>query len=97
MKDNSPNTIKPEECSFCDFETTELDEFDAYGRTPGLGPGSPAEEKEWAWFCYVCQGTPVSNSFLYPRQYSEDVKIIGAALNYNTNLILTELKKRQNL
>lgn len=88
-----PHTQKSEECDCCGFPTPELEEVDAYGRTPGHGPFTPDDEKQWAWLCHVCRNTHVGNIYRYPRNYQSGDFIIGSAINYGTNLILDEIRK----
>ena len=37
-----------------------LVETDAYARTRGHGPFTPDNEKQWAWLCAICRGTPAA-------------------------------------
>ena len=83
---------KSEQCDYCDFATDELTEIKAYARLDGAGLGTSDDKVPWVWLCGVCQGTLVTNSFLYPRNYSDDVHVIGQAINLNTNLILQAIK-----
>lgn len=60
---------KTEECECCGWETPDLEEVDCYARTPGAGPFSPDDQKEFAWMCKVCRSTMAGNSYQFPRQY----------------------------
>lgn len=84
---------KPEECDSCGFGTAELHVVDAYARTPGHGPFTPAEQKQWTWQCTLCYSTMVGNAYRYPRQYEESVREIGAILNFGFNTVLVAIKE----
>lgn len=82
---------QPEECECCQWKTTELVKCDAYARTHGHGPFTPAEDKQWAWLCLVCRSTFAGNTYLYPRNYSYDTHVIGATVCWGINAILDAL------
>ncbi len=87
---SSYDDSNPEECEFCAWETTALTKTDAYARTPGQGPFTPDEEKEWAWLCDVCRSTPAGNAHLYPRQRQladiEVLQTVAWGINYIASL-----------
>lgn len=86
------HTDKPDECESCLWETKDLTETDAYARTPGHGPFTPDDQKEWAWLCNVCRSTLAGNAHLYPRQYEHaDVMSVVA---WGINRILAEIASR---
>jgi hypothetical protein len=83
---------QPPECDCCGFPTAKLTKCDAYARTLGHGPFTPAEDKEWAWLCQVCRSTHVGNMYLYPRNYDHGTALIGRTINYGINAILAAIK-----
>jgi len=83
---------KSEECDCCGWKTEALTQTDAFARTQGHGPGTPREEKEWAWLCEVCRSTMAGNSYLYPRQYPDATVL--QMLAWQTNYLASLIKER---
>ncbi len=84
---------KPEECGNCGWATDQLSEVNAYARNPDHGPFTPDDQTTWAWLCDVCLSTPAGNAYLYPQQYSGDVQVLGATLNWGINAVLAAIKE----
>lgn len=69
------------------FKTDRLTKTDAYARTPGHGPFTPNEDKEWAWLCDVCRSTMAGNTYLYPRNYEHGTALVMQMLAWGINEI----------
>jgi hypothetical protein len=71
------------------FTTADLTEIDAYARTPGHGPLTPDDQKEWAWLCQVCRSTLAGNAYLYPGQYQNQplFALVAWGINHIASLI----------
>lgn len=85
---------KTDECESCGFETDELEEVNAYARTQGAGPFTPADEHQWAWMCLVCRSTLAGNTFLYPNQYDGNTSVLAASLCWGINYIASLIKEK---
>jgi hypothetical protein len=79
MPDNKPNTPKPEECEFCEFETTDLK---AYSNSPFTDNTDTHK-----WLCKLCAATPAGNACEYPRQYEGELNTLKT-ICYVGNAIL---------
>lgn len=86
----SGHTEKPEECESCMWSTDELEEVDAYARTPGHGPFTLENEKQWGWLCNVCRSTMAGNAYLYPNSEHYDTPTLQTVA-WGINAILDEI------
>lgn len=83
---------QPEECECCMWKTAGLVKTDAYARTPGHGPFTPDNDKQWAWMCDVCRSTFIGNGYLYPGHYEPFVVL--QTIGWGINAILAAIDKR---
>jgi hypothetical protein len=95
---NAPHTEKPEECSNCQWKTTDLTEVDAYARTRGHGPFTPDSEKQWGWLCRVCYETDAGAAYVYPDFHMEDaftLRVMARGLNYLAAIIAKKIEEQR--